>query len=284
MSSRKKSTRPPSSDRAPASSRALWTGSVSFGLVQIPVRLLAYEQTRELAFHQLDRRDRSPVGYEHVNKTSGKRVDWKDIVKGYEVSKGEYVIVTDDDFRKADVEGSQTIDIQDFVEAARIPAAFFDRPYYVLADKRGTKAYAVLRDTMARKGLAAVALVVLRTRQHLAALFPQGDLLVLELLRFASGLRPAPEFEAPSSARASRKETMLAEKLIGSMVVDWDPRRYKDTYRDDLLSAIRQKAKTGSFEPRHVPPPAPALPDLTLLLQKSMAAGRKRSTARRKAA
>jgi len=263
-----------------SSARAVWTGSIGFGLVQIPVRLQAREQTNDLAFHQVDRRDHAPIGYERVNKSTGKTVAWGDIAKGYELQKGQLVIVDDEDFEKANVTASQTIEIQDFVEASAIPPAFFDRPYVLLPDKRGQKAFAVLRDVLARKGLAAVALVVLRTRQHLCAVTAEGELLALELLRFAHELRPMREIARGADVGATRpsaKELALAEQLIDRMVVDWDPEQYKDTYRDDLLAAIRRKAETGVLEPQHVPEaPHAAAIDLADLLEKSVAGAKKK--------
>jgi len=252
----------------------MWTGSISFGLVQIQVRLFPRERTNDLAFHQVDRRDGSLIGYERVNKSTHKPVEWSDIAKGYEIQKGQFVIVTDDDFERANVAASQTIDIQDFVRASQIPIEYFDRPYFALPDKRGGKAYSVLRDAMAKKGLAALGYVVLRTRQHLCAVVPEGELLVVELLRFAHELRPARELSGATGAKVepSTKELALAEQLIDRMVVDWAPTTYKDSYRDDLLAAIRHKAETGTLEPRNVPaaPRTQAL-DLVALLEKSVA-------------
>ena len=252
----------------------MWTGSVGFGLVQIAVKLYPRERTNDLAFHQVDKRDGALIGYERVNKATQKPVAWGDIAKGYELHKGQFVIVTDDDFEKANVAASQTIEIQDFVAATEIPVEYFDRPYFILPDKRGAKAYGVMRDAMAKKGLAALGYVVLRTRQHLCAVVPEGDLLVLELLRFAHELKPAREVASgmTGAAKASPKEIELAEQLIDRMVVDWDPAKYKDSYRDDLLAAIRHKAATGSLEPRNVPAAARTQAiDLVSLLEKSVA-------------
>jgi DNA end-binding protein Ku len=268
------------------SSRALWTGSIGFGLVQIPVRLYPRERASDLTFHQVDRRDHGLIGYERINKETHKPVEWRDIVKGYEISKGEYVIVTDEDFEKANVQASRSIDIQDFVPAGSIEAAFFDRPYYLAPDKRGDKAYFVLRDVLAKKGLTAVALVVIRTRQHLCAVSAEGAFLALELLRFGHELRPAREvLGAPAKApKATPKELALAEQLIDQMVVDWDPGKYRDSYRDELLAAIREKGETGAIEPRNVPPKRGAAPiDLVSLLEKSVAGAKKKKGGKRAA-
>jgi DNA end-binding protein Ku len=264
--------------------RAVWTGAVGFGLVQIPVRLQARERVNDLTFHQIDRRDHAPIGYERVNKDTGKPVGWGDIAKAYEIQKGQMVIVDDDDFAKANVTASHTIEIQDFVDASTIGPAFFDRPYVLLPDRSGQKAYAVLRDVLRKKALAAVGLVVLRTRQHLCAVTAEGDVLVLELLRFAHELRPLREIAGGPDVAASKptaKELALAEQLIDRMVAAWEPARYKDTYRDDLLAAIRRKAEKGVLEPQHVPASPPARPvDLASLLEKSVASAKKKRAKR----
>jgi DNA end-binding protein Ku len=277
---------PANDDETGSAPRAAWTGSIGFGLVQIPVRLVPREQPHDLAFRQVDRRDRAPIGYERVNKETQERVEWRDVAKAYELQKGQLVLVDDEDFEKANVHASQTIEIQDFVEAASIGPAFFERPYFLLPDKRGSKAYAVLREVLAAKKLAAVALVVLRTRQHVCAVTAEGDLLALELLRFAHELRPAravsPAVKA-AAAKPNARELELAEQLIERMVVDWDPARYKDTYRDDLLAAIRRKAETGVLEPQNVPVPQRGAIDLVALLEKSVA-GAKKKRGRQRAA
>jgi DNA end-binding protein Ku len=277
---------PTAANETGTSARAVWTGSLGFGLVQIPVRLHARERANDLAFHQVDRRDHAPIGYERVNKDTGKPVEWSHIARAYEVQKGQMVIVDDEDFEKANVTASHMIEIQDFVDASAIAPAFFDRPYLVLPDKRGLKAYAVLRDVLREKALAAVGLVVLRTRQHLCAVIAEGDLLSLELLRFAHELRPAREvaprgLEGPAS-KPSAKELALAEQLIERMVVEWDPKRYRDTYREDLLAAIRRKAEKGALEPQHVPAAEPrGRPiDLASLLEKSVASAKKKRAKR----
>jgi DNA end-binding protein Ku len=262
------------SNELAASERALWKGAIAFGLVQIPVSISTAEAAHELAFHQLDRRDNAPIGYDRINKFTGRRVAWSDIVKGYEISKGKYVILSDEDFKNANVAASQTINIEDFVETSEIPPAYFERPYHLMPEGRGPKAYAVLRDAMARKKLAGIGLVVIRTRQHLCAVVPREDGLDLELLRFEHELRPAPR-RTVASPKATPKEVQLAEQLIDQMVSRWEPRKYKDAYRDELLSAIHEKAQAGVLEPRNVPAALPPAIDLAALLQKSMETTRK---------
>jgi DNA end-binding protein Ku len=253
-----------------SSPRALWTGTLGFGLIQIPVRLLGVESTKELAFHELDRRDSARIGYERINKSTGKPVEWKDVVKGYEIEKGRFVVLDPEDFKNASVEATQSIEIQDFVRAGDIPLSFFERPYSVVPEKRGEKAYAVLRDALASKGYVGVALVVLRTRQHLCAITVEGQGLVVELLRFAHELRPALQpRDAPEAA--SRKDVALAENLIEAMVGPWEPAKYRDTYAEDLLAAIRRKDETGHVEAVKAPAKREAaVTDLAELLRRSV--------------
>jgi DNA end-binding protein Ku len=274
-------SRPVAANETGRGSRAIWTGSIGFGLVQIPVGIHGRERTNDLAFHQVDRRDGAPIGYERVNKDTHKPVQWADVAKGYEIQKGQFVVLTDEDFERANVEASRTIEIQDFVDARSIPPEFLDRPYVLLPDKSGNKAYAVLRDALAKKKLAAIALVVIRTRQHLCAVLAEGEVLTLELLRFAHELRSVREVAGraleAAPPKATAKEIALAEQLIDGMIAEWAPEKYKDSYRDELLSAIRHKAQTGTIEPRHVPAARRAAPiDLAQLLRKSVETARRR--------
>jgi DNA end-binding protein Ku len=254
--------------------RALWSGSISFGLLQIPVALHTAEQPSELHFHQLDRHDVAPIHYERVNATTGKAVPWKDIARGYEHSKGEYVLVEDSDLAAANVEATQTIDLLDFVDAKAILPSFFERPYFVSPGKRAEKAYALFRDALVRKKVAAVGNIVIRTRQHLCAVLVQNGVLTLELLRFAHELRGTEGLSLPrGEAKATARELDMAEALIETMRSDWDPAKYKDTYRDDLLALIEKKAKTGKVPAppkRTAPRKGPA--DLMALLRQSVEA------------
>lgn len=267
--------RAPASDGDEPRGRALWTGSVSFGLVQIPVRMLPAERSKELSFHQLDKRDHARVHYERVNEKTGKKVAWGDIVKGYEVSRGNYVIVDDADFEKANVEATHTIDIQSFVQGADIPVEHFERPYYLVPERNGQRAYAVLRDALAGKGLVAIALVVIRTKQHLAAILPEKDALVLVLMRFATEL-VAPSSIASSLPRATKatpQEVKLAEQLVETLTTGWDPSQYVDTYTRDLLAALKEKAEKGTISaPEGARAAAPSgVLDLVSLLRQSVA-------------
>jgi DNA end-binding protein Ku len=271
--------------------RPIWNGSISFGLVQIPVGLYPAEQQDELSLTMLDRNDMSPVGYDRINKKTGEKVDWKDIVKGYEYDKGQYVVVTDEDLKAANVEATQTIDIVAFVDPAHIDAMYFDRPYYLAPIKQGRKAYAVLRETLRESDKVGIAKVVIRTRQHLAVLRVQDERLVLQLLRFAHELRSPDELEVPGknlkSLGVTSREIAMAKQLVEGMVAPWKPSEYHDEYRDDLMARIESKAKAGEINVVSETP-APKAPrrraqviDLADLLKRSVE--QRRGTGRRSA-
>jgi DNA end-binding protein Ku len=229
--------------------RALWKGAISFGLVNIPVRLYSAEDRKEMSFSMLDRRDMSPVGYHRVNKETGKEVPWKEIAKGYEYKKGKYVVLTDEDFRRANVKATQTVDIVAFVDAHDIPAVYYDTPYYLAPEKRGEKAYALLREALRKAGKAGLATVVVRKRQHLAVVMPLEDILVLDTLRYHDELRPWSELGVPGKAtRPNEKEVNMALRLIEEMSDEWKPENYEDTYRHDILARVKQKVKAGQTE------------------------------------
>src|SRR5215218_1387418 len=183
--------------------RALWKGAISFGLVNIPVELYPAEEHKEFKFSILDKRDLSPIGYKRYNKKSGKEVEWANIIKGYEYEKDQYVVLSDEDFRRANPKASHTIDIQAFVPANEIPIQYFETPYYLAPSDRGQKVYALLRETLAATGRIAVAQVVIRTKQHLAAVVPSGAALMLNTLRYVDELRPADDLELPGEGLKS---------------------------------------------------------------------------------
>src|SRR5471032_861617 len=178
--------------------RSIWKGIIAFGLVSVPVELYPAEERKEFKFSMLDKRDFSPVGYKRYSKRSGKEVEWSDIVKGYEYEKGQYVVLSDEDFRRANVKASQTIDIEAFVAAGEISPQYFETPYYLVPTERGQKVYALLRETLRSTGRAAVAQVVIRTAQHLAVVVPVGKILMLNTLRYDEELRPTKDFALPA--------------------------------------------------------------------------------------
>jgi DNA end-binding protein Ku len=257
--------------------RVLWKGAISFGLVHIPVGLHSAEKRNTLDFTLLDRRDFSPVGYKRVNKATGEEVSWDQIVKGYEYEEGSYVALSEEDFRRANVEATQTVDILSFVDARDIAPIYLDTPYYLSPGKRGEKGYALLRETLKRSGKAAIANVVIRTRQYVAMLIPVGPMLVLNTLRYADEIRSIDEFELPEDAKASAKEVDMALRLVKEMSEKWDPSRYRDTYREDVLARIEKKVQAGETrqvaEPGEAEAPKPKgaeVIDLMALLKRSV--------------
>ena len=261
--------------------RGLWKGAISFGLVNVPVELFSAEKRRsQLDFTMLDKRDLTPVGYKRVNKATGEEVPWREIVKGYEYDDDKYVVLSEEDFRRANVEASKTVDIQAFVDLEEIPPLFFETPYYLAPGKRGEKAYALLRDALRKSGKAGIANVVIRTRQYLAAVFPQDDVLLLDTLRYADEIRSVDELGIPSSAlhaKASPKELDMALRLIEDLSEKWQPEKFKDTYRNDLMARIKEKIKKGQTEEITAPdeesekePAKAEVIDLMALLKKSV--------------
>jgi DNA end-binding protein Ku len=233
--------------------RAIWKGSISFGLVSIPVGLFSAESPDEISFRQLDKNNLSPVGYRKYNKKNGKDVEADDIVKGYEYEDDKYVLLSDEDLRRANPEKTQTVDITDFVDLKDIEAEYFDKPYYLAPlKKNNTKAYALLREALKRSGKVGIAKVVIRSREYLAAVVPNGDVLVLELLRYPHEIRGTGDLELPGDnleeMGVTDREVKMAEMLIDGMTSEWEPDRYKDTYRDDLMALIHQKIESGQTE------------------------------------
>lgn len=231
--------------------RPIWKGAISFGLVSIPVSVHPGEARRELALHMLDGRDMARVRNKHVNERTGEEVPNEEIVKGYEYEPDRHVVLSEEDFRRADVEATQTIDIVGFVRSEDIDPAYFDRPYYLTPPKSAAKGYMLLREALARTGYVGVAKIVIRTRQHLAALMPRGRMLVLELMRWPYELRDPEDLDLPGEGLgdvdSSKKELAMAEQLVEAMVEAWDPSRYEDTYHDDLMRLIRERVEAGEL-------------------------------------
>jgi DNA end-binding protein Ku len=256
--------------------RELWKGAIQFGLVHIPVSLFPAEQSEELSFTMLDRRDLQPVGYKRFNKTTGDEVPYEQIVKGYEYDEGHYVTLEKEDFKRANVEASQTVDIAGFVDRESLPPFFFEAPYYLAPGKHGDKGYALLRETLIRTGRVGIATVVIRTRAHLAALYAVENVLVLNTLRYANELRDPKELKVPEDLKAAKvneREIDMAERLVEDMAMKWDPAAFHDTYRDDLLKLIEEKA-SGKVkkEPKAKPTREAQVIDFASLLEKSLGA------------
>ena len=232
--------------------RPLWKGAISFGLVHIPVVLSSAENRNSFDLTMLDRRNMKPVGFKRYNKETEKEVGWDDIVKGYEYEKERYVVLTDEDFKRANVEATQTVDIVAFVDSEEVAPTYFETPYYLAPDKRGEKGYALLREALKATNKIAIATVVIRTRQYLAALIPSGNVIVLNTLRYKNELKSAKDLEVPSSnlkaSGVSPREIAMAKKLVDEMTDQWKPERYRDTYHDDLMKMINKRIKAGKTE------------------------------------
>ena len=270
---------------------SIWNGSLSFGLVSIPVGLYPAESPDDLNLTLLDRRNLSRVGYKKFNKKTGAPIGEKDLVRAYETSKGKFVVLSDNDFARANPKATQTVEIFGFVGAGDIPPIYFDKPYFIVPQKAGAKAYALLREALLRSERVGLARLVVRTRQYLAAIYPLDEAIIVNLLRFGHELRDPAAYEFPKRGPVNAKEIQLAEKLIEGMDETWNPKEYKDEYRDDLLALIKKKAKSGGKGDEEEAEVAPEEPmaevvDLMALLKKSLrpgAAAKKRTPIGRKA-
>jgi DNA end-binding protein Ku len=232
--------------------RPIWKGHVSFGLVNVPITLFGAEQRADISFRLLDSRDSARVHYERVNEATGEEVPWDKIVKGYEFSDGNYVVLTDEELDRAQPELTKTIEIEKFVELDQIEPTYYDKPYYLVPGKGGEKGYVLLREAMKTTGRVGVCRVVIRARGHLAILMPQGNALVLELLRFHQELRDPKDLDLPAGNKGKHhvtpKELDLAINLVEGMAGDWDPADYDDEYRAALMKLIEKRIKSGETE------------------------------------
>src|SRR3989475_6192082 len=253
--------------------RAIWKGSISFGLVNIPIALYPATRKEELRFRLLRKSDLSPVNYKRVAEKDGREVPWDQIVKGYEYEKGKYVVLQDEDFQRVDIEATQTVDIQDFVDVDEIDPMFFYKPYYLEPQKGGDKAYALLRDALKDSKKVGVAKVVIKTREYLAGVKPEDGALVLELMHFADELADTSKLHIPKKVEVGKREMTMAKSLIDSMSSKWNPEKYKDDYREALMEVIEEKVEAGGKEieekPRKAPKPTKVI-DLVSVLQKSL--------------
>jgi DNA end-binding protein Ku len=222
---------------------AIWKGSIAFGLVNVPVELRSAVRSDHISFRLLHKKDNTPVKYERVREDSKKEVPWGEIVKGYEYEKGEFVVLTDQDFKTAAVEKSDSIEITDFVDADEIDPRYFETPYFTIPGKGGTKAYAVLREAMRQANVVGIGTIILRQKQHLAGLHVSGDAIVLDLMRFANEIVPASEYSFPPASESKPKETEMAMKLVESLHGPFEPEKYVDQYRENLLRIIAAKSQ-----------------------------------------
>jgi DNA end-binding protein Ku len=254
--------------------RAIWKGSISFGLVNIPIALYPATRREELKFRLLRSTDHSPVNYKRVAQADGKEVPWDQIVKGYEYEKGKFVVLGEKDFQRVDLEATKTVDIQDFVDVDEIDPMFFYKPYYLEPQKGGDKAYVLLREALADGKKVGIAKVVIKTRQYLAGVKAMKHALVLELMHFAEELSDAEKLNVPKQLEPGKREMDMAKALVESMSAKWDPEKYKDDYKDALMEVIEEKVESGGKEIADKSPKAPAATkviDLVAVLQQSLA-------------
>ncbi|GAA5126362.1 Ku protein [Luteolibacter yonseiensis] len=229
--------------------RSIWKGAIAFGLVNIPVSLTSAEARPDIQFHMVDSKNHARIRYERVNADTGEEVPWDRLVKGYEHDDGQFILLSDEDLEAVQPELTKTIEITDFVSLADIDPLLFDKPYYLEPEKRGRKAYALLREALRKSGKAGISRVVIRTREYLSAMFVRDDVLILMLLRFPQEIRSSAKLELPSSSdgawKPATKEMSLATKLIDEMTAKWKPDEYHDEYRDALMEFIEKKISGG---------------------------------------
>lgn len=274
--------------------RPIWTGTLSFGLLNVPVSLMSGERNVDLHFRMLDSRDRKPIRFERVNADTGEEVPWKDIVKAYEYDKGSYVVLDEDDIRSAAPESHEAVEVETFVDAGTIDPRYYEKPYLLVPAKKAEKGYVLLRETLRSTGKVGIARVVVRTREYLCAVMPHGDALVLMILRYPQELVDPEDYKLPSGSlaeyRISSKETAMAEQLIESMAGEWKPDEYHDEFRERLHTLLKKriKAKGGTTKVEEEPAPrdddATNVVDFMSLLQKSLDAKKRTPAATKTAA
>jgi DNA end-binding protein Ku len=251
---------------------AIWKGSISFGLVSIPISLFPATRREEFKFRLLRAKDLSPVNYKRVAEADGKEVPWEQIVKGYEYEQGKFVVIKDEDFARVDVEAARTVAITSFVRLSEINPLLFSKPYYMQAEKGGEKAYVLLRDALASSGKVGIAKVVIKEREHLAALKSQPAGLMLELMRFPDELLDPSEFKVPTAKNVSKVEMDMAQQLIAKLTAKWQPESFHDDYREALEKLIEQKIEHGeeSLPAPRKPRASAGAVDLVSVLQQSI--------------
>ena len=254
---------------------AIWKGSLTFGLVNIPVELKTAVRADHISFGLLQEEDRSPVKYERVCQADGQPVPWNEIVKGYEYEKGRFVVMTDEDFKAAAVEQSKTIDILDFVQQEEIDPRYFETPYYLVPAKGGEKAYALLREAIRQTGSVGIGKIIIRQTQHLVGIKVVGEALVLEIMRFANELVDVNEFSFPSAEVVRPQELQMAEQLVTNLAESFDPSKYTDDYRANLMRIIKakMKGKTAKLEGPQEETPDSGVLDLMSKLRASLEEG-----------
>ncbi|WP_298576890.1 Ku protein [uncultured Luteimonas sp.] len=272
--------------------RPIWTGNLSFGLLNVPVSLMSGARSNDISFRMLDARDRKPIRFERVNAETGEEVPWKEIVKAFEYDKGSYVVIEKADIAAASPETHESVEIEAFVDADAIDIRYFEKPYVLVPGKKAEKGYVLLRETLRKSGKIGVARVVIRTREYLSAVMPLGDALVLMMMRYPQELVDPAEYKLPEGNtgdyRISPKELEMATQLVDSMATEWNPDAYRNEFRERLSEIIRKRIKDKGATTQVLEEPATSedattnVVDFVALLQKSL--GDKTRTPARKAA
>lgn len=268
--------------------RTIWKGSISFGLVNIPIAVYpATSSTEKVSFNMLRKGDHSPIKFKRVAEADGKEVPWEQIVKGYQYEKGKYVVFEEKDFEAVELESTKTISIQDFVDERDIDPIYFQTPYYLEPMKGGDSAYALLRDVLAETKKVGIAKVALRNREHLAAVKAQGPLLVMELMHFAQEIAPVDAIKVPATKAVGAREKEMAKALVDQMTSTWEPERYTDEYASAVMKLIEEKIKAGGKDVsahRQQSKASTNVIDLAKVLQDSLAATHKAGAAKKSSA
>lgn len=256
--------------------RSMWSGAISFGLVNVPVKLFTAVRKKDVRFHQLHEKDGGRVKQKRVCSLDGEEVPYEEIAKGYEIADGQYVMIDPDELDTLDPEATHTIDISDFVELDRIDPLFYDSNYYLVPDERGGKPYRLLLEAMQDANRVGIATVVMRTKQYLVAVRPVGDALVMTTMNFGDEVVPQDELEGLPTGRTQvgDRELKMAQQLIDSLAAEWEPDKYRDTYREQVLDLIEKKAEGKEIvAPAEPEKPAPVI-DLMAALEASLAAAK----------
>ena len=263
--------------------RSMWSGAISFGLVNVPVKLYSAVSPKDVRFHQIDAKSKSRVKQKRVSAATGEEVPYEDIVKGYELGPDTYVMISPEELNALDPKATRSIDIEDFVDLDQIDPIYYDHPYYLAPDKGGSKAYVLLRRAMQETNKVGIARVVLRTKQYLAAIRPLGRALVLETMLYPDEVNPLDDLDVPGDEiEVTEREEKMARQLIDSLTTDFDPDKYKDDYRERVLQLIEQKAAGQEIVVEEAAEDAPKVVDLMAALEASLAAVKKGKPADKK--
>jgi DNA end-binding protein Ku len=253
--------------------RPIWSGAISFGLVNVPVKLYSATSSKDVRFHQLDGKSKSRIKQKRVSVATGEEVPYEDLIKAYEIAPDNYVTITSEELDALDPKATKTIDIEDFVDLDQIDPVYYERPYYLVPDKGGQKAYALLRNAMRETNKVGIARVVLRTKQYLAAIRPKDDALVMETMLFADEVNPLEDLDLPGpDVDVTEREEKMARSLIDSLTTEFEPEKYRDEYRERVLNLIEQKASGQEIVVEESAEEAPRVVDLMAALEASLAA------------